>query len=534
MRRTIILWAALALASCGGCRDGEPGDSCNPDVESSCGDGLVCAANDDGDDVCLYPLTAPCDPDRDEDLCEGDGTCVAVEEEDIEGRCLVARSGSCEETEECAPGLVCADAADADGANCWADVVLRGRVFDAADEEAIEGAHLIALDDESTAVSDVAVSGAGGEYELSIPVARDADGKPVDEIFTLRASAQDYQTFPGGIRTALPIDASTATEEDGGPWVIQNAVTDVALIILPEGERGRASVSGFISSDVRKDGVLVVAESGGEGYSAVSSISGYFTIFNVPDGTHEVRGYAAGVQLEPVDVTVDGEPVTDVELADAGDTTVTVDGSIQLVNGGQPTSVVLVVESTFQENFARGEVPSGLRAPKTGPPSIDGAWSIEGVPVGRYVVLAAFENDESVRDPDQAIAGTAIVRITVAESEDQTVGESFKVTEALDVFGPGAEQPQAVTSPPLLRWEDDSSETHYEVRVYNAYGEEVWQSTVDGVSGSDEVSVQYAGPFEDGMYYQFRATSFRTPGGNPTPISTTEDLRGVFYKPAGE
>jgi hypothetical protein len=32
-----------------------------------------------------------------------------------------------------------------------------------------------------------------------------------------------------------------------------------------------------------------------------------------------------------------------------------------------------------------------------------------------------------------------------------------------------------------------------------------------------------------GMYYQFRATSWRMPGGTAGPISNTEDLRGVFY-----
>ena len=42
-------------------------------------------------------------------------------------------------------------------------------------------------------------------------------------------------------------------------------------------------------------------------------------------------------------------------------------------------------------------------------------------------------------------------------------------------------------------------------------------------------AVPYGGPMEPGMYYQFRATSWRTPGGMPGPISTTEDLRGVFY-----
>jgi hypothetical protein len=45
------------------------------------------------------------------------------------------------------------------------------------------------------------------------------------------------------------------------------------------------------------------------------------------------------------------------------------------------------------------------------------------------------------------------------------------------------------------------------------------------VSGSATVSVPYAGPLEQGMTYQFRATSIKQGG---APASTTEDLRGVF------
>ena len=42
--------------------------------------------------------------------------------------------------------------------------------------------------------------------------------------------------------------------------------------------------------------------------------------------------------------------------------------SVQIVNapGGSATSVILVVEDTFDANVARGEVPRGLRSPKAG------------------------------------------------------------------------------------------------------------------------------------------------------------------------
>ncbi|MFW6057222.1 MAG: hypothetical protein ACOC9W_00045, partial [Persicimonas sp.] len=159
---------------------------------------------------------------------------------------------------------------------------------------------------------------------------------------------------------------------------------------------------------------------------------------------------------------------------------------------------------------------------------------IEDVPAGTYVVLAAFENDFLVRDPDQNIAGTDFVTVTVDPSEgdsEVSIGESFKVTGALGVTGPGAERPEMVSSAPTLEWEDDSSEDWYSVEVYNAYGDLVWsRDDIDSVSGPSTVTVAYEGPTESGMYYQFRATSWRSPGGqSDSPISRTEDLMGVFY-----
>lgn len=533
LARTTLLSIIFASAvGCGSCGTAGPGESCDPSDSEACEDGFACLADENGDNLCLTPIGASCDPDED-NYCAGEASCIADAEGDGSS-CYVDSGGSCEPgEEECAPGLVCAEKTDGDN-SCFNQVVLRGNVFDSQTEDALGGARIIALDEESTAVTDVSVSAEDGTYELSLPVVRDAEGRPTDEIFTLRSSAQDYQTFPSGIRTALPIDASTATDDDGA-WVIQNALTDIALIALPSSQQGRPSISGNILSEDRRDGVLVVAEIGDEAFTGVSDLGGEYVIFNVPAGSATVRGYAAGVQLEPEEVTVADEPLVDVDLDDSGEETTDVSGSVQIVNapGGSVTSVVLVVRSTFDAQFGRGEVPSGLRAPKSGPPSIEGSWEIADVPAGDYVILAAFENDDLVRDPDTTIGGTETIEITVAPGEPLAISEGFKVTEALDVITPGADRPEAVTSAPTLTWEDDSSEDYYVVQVFNAFGELVWEdATVPGVSGSDDVTVEYGGPLEAGMYYQFRATSWKESGGSKpaAPISTTEDLKGVFFR----
>jgi hypothetical protein len=140
-------------------------------------------------------------------------------------------------------------------------------------------------------------------------------------------------------------------------------------------------------------------------------------------------------------------------------------------------------------------------------------------------VLAAFENDDLVRDPDTSIGGTVIQHITVAGPNVDVPG--FKVTEALAVISPGANGAETVSGTPTFQWVDDSSEDSYDVKVFDALGTLVWEApSVIGPNGNAPATVAYAGPaLVPGMYYQFRAISIK----DGVPISTTEDLKGVFY-----
>jgi hypothetical protein len=144
------------------------------------------------------------------------------------------------------------------------------------------------------------------------------------------------------------------------------------------------------------------------------------------------------------------------------------------------------------------------------------------------VVLAAFENDNLVRDPDTSIGGTQIQRVTVGEASRQiTLAAGFKVTEALAVMRPGAgETPELMLAAPTFAWKDDSSEERYTLEVIDSRGNLVWKNENVPKATGGEVTADYGGPaLKSGALYQFRVTSFRR--GN-TPISQTEDLRGVF------
>lgn len=439
--------------------------------------------------------------------------------------------GTCDPTApECPDGQVCESTLGGE-ARCAEPLVIRGMVFDIATQMPIQGALIQAADINGAAVGTSGETDEAGNYTLTVPATRDPNGVPVDGVYTLRVQAQAYQEFPTAIRPALPLDAETATQEDG-TWVIENSLTIVALIPLPGDTSQLGWIKGAINADLNS-GVLVIAEGQDEALTGFSDSEGHYTIFNVPAGSYTIQGYFAGLQLKAVQTSLTaGQQKTEVDLSQADRPLSTVSGDVQIVNapGGSQTSVILAVESTFVDAAGRGKVPPGLRVGE-----ITGAFTIPDVPDGRYVVLAAFENDMLVRDPDLSISGTTVVRITVPDPTQGnaiTFSEGFKVTEALNVVRPGADQPQQVATPtPTLTWEDDSSEDGYIIRVFDSFGEQAWEDEMGPVSGSATVTHRYAGPaLEVGMYYQFRVTSFRdTKNAGRVAISTTEDLKGVFF-----
>lgn len=505
MTRSVLAWCATAVLLC------------------ACGEKDVDASGDT--DGAVPNEGDPCEPDPD-------------------------GAGDTDDEPPCADGYACE--ANGDGHICAAPIEIHGIVLDAIDETPIEGARVTALDETGAPVGSVSISDADGRYVLTVTAGRNDDGSIADtDQWTLFAAAIDYQAFPGGLRPAIPINAADALMEDvggedddddddgdgsdetqSGRWVIENPSTNVGLLPLPEGQAGGRTVSGVVGGD-SPGGTLVVAEGPQPpARYTIADADGHYAVFNVPAGPHTMVGYRGGLDVLPASID-GGADVEDADLdASEGSATAVVRGSVNIVNapGGSETSVVLVPVSTYNDNLERGPVPRGLRAPEApATPSVSGEFEIDGVPPGRYKVLAAFENDALVRDPDTSIAGTAIVEIEV-DAADIDLAESFKITEGLAVVSPGAETPETVTGTPTFVFADDSSEDRYEVLVFDAFGELLWADReVPGVSGSDVVEVTYGGPALDaGQYYQFRATSIRETPNSTTAISRTEDLRGVF------
>jgi hypothetical protein len=307
------------------------------------------------------------------------------------------------------------------------------------------------------------------------------------------------------------------------------AITTVALVPLPDDQSGGVKISGRVGGEA-PGGTLVVAEGPLPAAYGLAARDGTYTLFNVHAGAATVRGYRRGAALKSRRVEVGGADLADVDLEVADAAPGSVAGSVTLVDAGagEGTSVVLIPASLYDEALARGPVPFGLRAPDPGrAPDITKEFEIAGVPAGDYRVLAGFENDGLVRDPDAALGGTEVPVVAV-EAGAVAEAPAFKITGALAVVGPGVDGPETVTGAPTFRFAQDPSADHYEVLVYDALGELVWQATAPKGGGSEAIAVVYAGPaLTPGAYYQFRAVSLKDPMGT-TALSATEDLRGVF------
>jgi hypothetical protein len=430
----------------------------------------------------------------------------------------------------CADNQVCEQVQGQAQPACFAPIEVHGKVFDLGSNQGIGQARVTAVDVDGAPLGTVAVTAGDGTYSLRIPSERqDKQGTPVGRTLALRAAARDFQNFPSGPRVALPLDSSKATAaKEGDPRVLSGGPSDIGLVPLPAGERGFPAIFGKADLQNGQSSVLVVAEAPGQvGRTAIADGLGQFVIFNVPPGMWNVRGFTRGVNYTPSPVEVQsGKDRTDVQLLRSGTQTGTVQGTVQMVSTTGLTSVVLVVASTFNENLERGEVPPGLRAPSPGTaPNINGAYQIEGVPDGDYVVLAAFENDGLVRDPNTNTSGTAIQRVSVVNGVANR-DAAFKVTDAIQLSAPGAgDEVEKTGATPTFSWMKYASAKSYQVLLFDTFGNEVWHSP-DGSLGQDATSIVYNGaPLQSGRIYQWRALAFGQAG---QTISLTEDLKGIF------
>jgi hypothetical protein len=426
---------------------------------------------------------------------------------------------------------------------CFAPVLVRGTVSDGTTTPAtnLTGALVVALDPSRAPLSTVVATALDGTYELKVRAARDQSGKPVQASMTLRADKQGYQTFPGGIRTALPIDLSSAVLE-AGSWVISGPLT--ALQLLPLAGGGTAFLHGSVTAPPPGAGTLVVAEPapGGTGphtgFTGLADEAGNYTIFNLMAGaSYVVSAYTKGVNYLPATtpVLVAGDNSLP-KLQLGGGAGAVVSGNLIFNNGASSMiQASLVVESTYVPNLDRGESPPGLTVDADA-----SGYTFSGVPDGKYIVLAPFGLHGDVRDISGG-GNTAAPQVTIQGGAIQGTPPSFKIIPAVDLLTIGGTAVSATpatvnTATPMFAWQKsnvDSSSATYRVLVIDSFGNQVWLNDMAAMTSD---SVTYGGlPLAAAMVYQLRILAIKEAmpvPANFTQQSQTQDLAGVFaYQP---
>ncbi|MBI5068340.1 MAG: carboxypeptidase regulatory-like domain-containing protein [Deltaproteobacteria bacterium] len=440
----------------------------------------------------------------------------------------------------CPAGRVCETVSGAPPA-CVPPLVIRGTVRDLASGAAVAGARVVALDQNRAPASAVATTAADGTYALEVPAARDGSGAPAAAGVTLRADADGYQSFPGGVRTALPIDLATAAYASGaGRWELSGSLTQVGLIALPA-DATRARIHGTVAVPPSRVGVLVVAEQGGVGRAVIADRNGGYVIFNLPvpaDPTpYRVEAYAQGVQFAPVNVDLSPGGDGQANLAISGAAAIGFGGNLIYNNGvGPPTQVALAVASTYLASLDRGETPPGLVARV----ATGSTYAFQGVPDGTYRVLASFDVDGAVRDVSGG-GNTDSPTVTVSGGAVQGAVPGFKLCGAVDLTSIDGQTslgtaPVALThAAPAFVWQRQStyaSAAYYRIQVIDALGQPTWEVEQAATAGTNQVT--YAGPaLAPGMYYQLRIQALDGASSDPLTVqlSQTEDLKGVFTLP---
>jgi len=434
-------------------------------------------------------------------------------------------SGDCRvgDLTSCDPGLVCAPIASDASSGCFPPVEVRGRLVDLTTQKGLPLGFISALDETGLPAGELTSSGSDGAFTLQIPVVReDKSGAPRTTHLTLNAQAQDYQSFPGTLRTPEPIDTATATQAASGePWVVTAPQTTVGLVPLPAAQRGWPHIAGALQFDVNQGAPLVVVGANGLGVAnTLADNFGQFVLLNVPPGTYSLRVYSQGASYaDATGLTVSvGSSVEGVLVAQTSEALATVSGNVALPAGRGPASVVLVPKSTVLPDLQRGVVPPGLSVQT----DAAGAFSFSGVPDGDYDLLPAYENDGLVRDPS---AADPLEVLITAGTPSPASPPPLAVVPAVQLVTPGATAiPETASATPTLTWVASPQAASYALTVFDAFGHAVFQATPPGSA----TSVTLTDPLPAGAFYQWRITALDGAG---TPVGQSEALLGVFQVP---
>jgi hypothetical protein len=322
---------------------------------------------------------------------------------------------------------------------------LLGNVADATTQSAIAGAYIIVFNADDNAPTGTALtSDADGNFSIDL----------LPGNYFLKVYKQDYDAMPSAGMEAVPFSITVGT------------TTEQSVEMTPATDTNTGYISGKVTgNDV--GGVLVVAEHSVNevAYSSVSDKDGNYTIFNVPAGTYDVKGFKASYNSSTAtaSVTADME-TTEVGIELSTGAAGTLSGSVRNIAASN-----LDVDVSLVHPLTRETIP-GLVTQTTAL-----TYTIANIPDGTYIARATFKNDDRVMDPDR-IAKFGEPVVTFAAN---TIELTFDITGSITLNSPTNEatttQPVETSVAPTFTWTAYSSTSDYVIEVIDAAtGAVIW------------------------------------------------------------
>jgi hypothetical protein len=402
---------------------------------------------------------------------------------------------------------------------------ISGSVTTVSGSVAVADATVILFDANTNAPVSTTKTDASGSFSFDV----------IEGNYFIKIYKQDYESVPPQGIEPVPFSVTL------GQTTTQSAEMSPSLLDNLGYITGKVSVGA-----AGKQGVLVIAEGGGSGYSAITDTEGNYIIFNVPAAVYTVKGYLANFVSTSLDATVTASTATNgVDLSLTEGSAGQVTGTFKVISQTTIATPPADMDISLVHPITKESIP-GLS--QRVPYSSSLSYSFSNVPDGTYVVRASYANDYIVIDPDY-ITKFGDYQVTVAGGTSSPSSVDIVATSAVILQTPSNEMittaPVDATLTPTFQWSAYPSTSDYVIEVTDAStGAVIWGGlTKDGGTLIKNISIpsnttsitfnadgNAAAPLAAGKVYRWRifASKNNAQTDSWNLIAASEDQMGLI------
>jgi hypothetical protein len=341
--------------------------------------------------------------------------------------------------------------------------------------------------------------------------------------FYVRITAQNFNELPPVHLTPVPFSASA-----GG------TLTNTYYLSPQSGQLGM--ISGYVNP--RTEGILIKASEGnGLSYSTYTGPDGFYILFNLPYGTYELNAFKNSCRSDSLyQKTISQIQQTaqqDINLIQVSGAVLSGSVTFLAVNNG-------IVDISLLDRQTKSAI-NGLSTKI----NENKLYSLSGIPKGKYLAWASFQNDGYVMDPDWIFKNPGGLNIDFA-ADSGSRSLNFSVTGAVSLVSPtnpsnNITPAEVDTTAPMFNWTAYAQTKEYIIEVRDLNGNLIWGGyNTDGTIRHSAIpkettSIRFnfdgsaSARLIKGEIYQWKIYS--DDDANPgiqTLLSSSEDLMGLF------